>query len=388
MASRRWMMAGLAMVVMMSNPPRAHADEGDTTLAIMPVFSQVVAWRLPPGFHRANEETDARSYMFQATPEGETVDHWSQLIGLTGAAGRAADAKMTPKGFASGIAGGFKQDCPDSYHGIELHAPAIDGYDTFAAVVSCGTTANGLPAQSKTDLVVVVKGAHDYYTFQWAERGPARSGPMPIDADLWSRRLAGLMPIHLCDRIPGEKPPYPSCVSHITDLPDAGRGDTARKANAADQDVVLKQWEAVGFVITLQHYVSTLASACEPVLGIAGKEGGRLLKNWRNQTPNGLFLEISLAYQHAFVAAVEKSEGKQAAQGVLTRQMNLVRQQGDDEARKLLGGTASAKAETCRRFQTDVASGAYNIGEGMRYYDTLAALSDQMLEDDSSGPNP
>jgi len=369
------MMAALAvMTAALAIPGRSQADEGDATLAIMPVFSQLVAWRLPPGFHRANEEVQARTYAFQATPEGDTLDHWSQLIALTGAAGRASDTKMTPKAFASGMAAGFKQDCPDSYHGIELQAPAVDGYESFAAVISCGEEADGSsPAHSKTDLLVVVKGAHDYYTFQWAERGPAQRSPMQIDAGLWSRRLAGLMPIRLCERIPGEQPPYPSCVSRITNLAGAGTEGAGQADDGPDSSIFVKRWEAAGFVITMQHYVATLSSACAPILG--DKRGESLLEQWRNQAPNGLFLDISLAYQEAFIAAVEKSSGKQAAQAVLARQMDLARQMGDDEARKLLAGNTAAKADTCRRFADDVAAGAYTIVQRVPYYDTLKEWS-------------
>ena len=87
-----------------------------------------------------------------------------------------------------------------------------------------------------------------------------------------------------------------------------------------------------------------------------------------------MFLDASRLYQTAFVAAVQKSSGKQAADRLLAGQMEVVRQQGDDEAEKLLAGTPKKKAETCRRVAVDMAAGEYDITELVTYYATLDRL--------------
>ena len=60
-------------------------------------------------------------------------------------------------------------------------------------------------------LLITLKGATDYYTIQWAERGPESDEP-PVNDDRWQARLRDLSPINLCPIMLGEAAPYPSCV--------------------------------------------------------------------------------------------------------------------------------------------------------------------------------
>jgi hypothetical protein len=62
-------------------------------------------------------------------------------------------------------------------------------------------------------LLIAVKGFSDYYTIQWAERAaPSNEAPI-LDDTKWSARFRRLNPIKLCDRVPNEPAPYPSCVN-------------------------------------------------------------------------------------------------------------------------------------------------------------------------------
>jgi hypothetical protein len=61
-------------------------------------------------------------------------------------------------------------------------------------------------------LLIVLKGREDYYTVQWATRGPAQAKPVELSRGDWMERLRRLQPIKLCDPVPGESPPYPSCL--------------------------------------------------------------------------------------------------------------------------------------------------------------------------------
>lgn len=377
MASKRWSAAGMALAAaVLAGVPRAHAGDRDTVVAVMPVFSQVVAWRLPSGFVRANEETKGDHYLFEAVRRGESLEDWSQRVSLTGAAALADYPEVTPRAFANSLAMDFKQTCPDSYYGIELEAPAVEGHDAYAAVAGCGEVPGGKPAHGETALIVVIKGTHDYYTVQWDERSRAQSGPPRIDAHLWSQRLAELMPIKVCDRVPGEKPPYPSCTSSIarTHQERTAAASSPGNASAADTDAMVAGWEAAGFTLTLQHYLSTLASTCDSMPGAAAAGGKGLLQTWQERARNGVFLDASRLYQTAFVAAVQDASGKQAADRVLARQMEWVRQQGDEEAEKLLAGKTAEKGKTCRDVAADVAAGEYDITERVPYYTTLDRL--------------
>lgn len=384
MAGRQWVIAGIVVFAgMLAMPPRARARDQDTVMAIMPVFGQLVAWRMPTGFHRANEETHGTHYRFEALRNKETGEGWSQRITLEAEAGAAAGMNRTPLNFASDIAIGFRQRCPDSYYGIELDPPAVEGYEAYAAVAGCGQLSGGKTAHAETALIVVVKGAHSYYTLQWSERDRAQATPLRIDADLWSARLKELLPITLCDEVAGEKPPYHSCVARIR----AHTGPAIKPANrnhrSTDTAEVEARWEAIGFTITLQHYLSTLAAACDAMPGASAPLKG-LLQTWQERGRNGSFLDASRMYQTALVTAVQKSSGEEAAQRMLANQMALVRQQGDDEANKLLGDDSSRRAETCRQVRADLAVGQYDIGRDLPMYATLDALVRE-LHGDGSG---
>jgi len=79
-------------------------------------------------------------------------------------------------------------------------------------VIGCGRVDSGPTRHSETALLITLKGASDYYTIQWAERGPETDEP-PVNDEHWQARLRELSPIDLCPIVAGEAAPYPSCVS-------------------------------------------------------------------------------------------------------------------------------------------------------------------------------
>lgn len=73
--------------------PHTTSQRGQVTsfLVISPVFSQLVAFKMPTVFHVVNEETGAHSYIREAVLQGETAGQWTQMITVTGYQGVAAD---------------------------------------------------------------------------------------------------------------------------------------------------------------------------------------------------------------------------------------------------------------------------------------------------------
>ncbi|KAA0071095.1 hypothetical protein [Rhodanobacter sp. T12-5] len=194
----------------------SHKENATSLLAISPIFSQLVAFQMPVDFHVVNEQTSAHAYIREAVPTGETAEQWSRMITVTGYKNVAANPGVPPVVLLNTIAGGFKRVCPDTVSVGDLGNPPIDGYPAAFAFVACGTTSDGGRSHSEAALVVAIKGTQDYYTIQWAERGPAQSTPIVFDEQHWLGRLKQLMPVFLCARIPGEEAPYPSCVSRLS----------------------------------------------------------------------------------------------------------------------------------------------------------------------------
>lgn len=180
---------------------------------ISPIFSQLVMFSLPAEFTTVNEQSNDHQYIREAVLKGETVDQWSQMITVTGAKGLATEPQMSAQYFAAQIAGGFQKACPNTFSVKPMGEVKISEHDAFVAVASCGKVDTSADKHSETALIVAIKGVADVYTIQWAVRTPSSAENLTIDEAVWKQRLMKLTPIHVCPIIPGEKPPYPSCVN-------------------------------------------------------------------------------------------------------------------------------------------------------------------------------
>lgn len=186
--------------------------QGYSVGSITPIFSQLLMFSSPKDFVPAFEDAKTDFYLQESVLAGESVNKWTQMITITGSKNLALNPNVTPKRFADGMAGGFKAACPNSFNAFGLGETKFGDYSAFSAVISCGSASPTKEQYSESLLLIVIKGDKDYYTVQWAERGKASEQPIKFDSDKWTDRFKKLMPIHLCPKVPGEKPPYPSCV--------------------------------------------------------------------------------------------------------------------------------------------------------------------------------
>jgi hypothetical protein len=187
--------------------------QGYAVKMISPIFSQLVMLSFPKGFKTVFENTTASQHTREAVLTGETVDRWSQMITVTGAKGLASNPDVSAQSFVERIAGGFKSACPDSFSAKSLGARKISGRDAFVIFAGCGTAPSEGIKHSESALLIAIKGASDYYTIQWAERGPASSRPIVFDDAAWTDRFDKLNPIRICPLMPREAPLYPSCTN-------------------------------------------------------------------------------------------------------------------------------------------------------------------------------
>jgi hypothetical protein len=207
--------AALITLVGAALPAVAAAGGEPQLTAISPVFHQLVSFSMPPEFRSVSatyERTTGVFYIREHVPQGESVDHWTQMITLTATQDLAANPIATPGAFAASLAAGFKRHCPDSFALAELGEQKFAAYPGYAVVASCGHVAAGAQAYSETAIILAIKGSNDYYALQWARRGPDSRQPLTLDAAYWTRQLDRLRPIRLCPIVPGEAAPYPSCA--------------------------------------------------------------------------------------------------------------------------------------------------------------------------------
>jgi hypothetical protein len=186
---------------------------GRPATSVMPIFSQIVAFTLPKGFSPAFSNAEGDGYIFEAVPQGETAQKWSQMVTVTGAQGLAVASNASPQVFLTKFAELFKTACPATFSIGEVGASKVSGHDAFTTLIGCGTARSPGNVRSEAAAVLAVKGSEDFYTFQWAERGPARNKPIDLNDAKWQDRLAKLGPIRICAPVAGEGPPYPSCLA-------------------------------------------------------------------------------------------------------------------------------------------------------------------------------
>lgn len=178
-------------------------------VGVAPVFGDLVAFGLPPGFEPKFEQESGGSFILEAVPVDESVQRWSQMLTLTAAQGGAG---IPPADFAGQIAGGFQRACPATYSATGLPTPAIPGASgpTYAAHIACGDVGG----YSEEMVIVVFASATNLFTLQWAERWDASATPLPYVPEVWDPRLQALArDTEVCVPVPGEGTPYLSCRS-------------------------------------------------------------------------------------------------------------------------------------------------------------------------------
>lgn len=204
-----------ATAIVLSASTIAYAGdtpEGQSVTTITPIFSQLLAMTLPAGFKVAFQDARGSNYIQEAVPAGETVNNWTQMITVTGVKDLATRPELTPRSFLNSLAQNFQRACPGSFSAKPAFQGQLSGFDAFVGVVSCGTAPTPSGKSSESALIAVIKGQSDFYTIQWAERAAPSETPIEADMKKWGQRFKALSPIKLCSRVPGEAPPYPSCL--------------------------------------------------------------------------------------------------------------------------------------------------------------------------------
>jgi Rap1a immunity proteins len=198
-----------------SQAMQSYRENGYSLTSFSPIFSQLVSTAIPKGFqaHAAYEATlPGPRYMRESVLEGETENQWTQMITITGAKDLATSPQLTPQKFVESMANGYEKRCPTSFSIVGVPTGQISGFEAFSAIVSCGTSPLTGGRTSEAAMILAIKGQQDYYTVQWAERSAPSAAPLAVDTAKWIQRFHALAPIKICPIVPGESPPYPSCV--------------------------------------------------------------------------------------------------------------------------------------------------------------------------------
>lgn len=206
----------------------APRDEGKS-ISVTAIFSQLLYLSYPREFHGAFENTKGSFYIQESVLAHETVEHWTQMLTVTGTQGLALNREVTPARFIERLASGYRRHCPESFSQTPLRDAPIAAVDSYGAILACGTVTDPEGAHSEVALLVALRGERDLYTVQWAERGAPAAAPPDPPASRWLARLERLRPIRLCPKLEGEGPPYVSCINSVGAPASAATPDPIRQ---------------------------------------------------------------------------------------------------------------------------------------------------------------
>lgn len=206
-------LAFLLAVISIARQSLAVAAVPDPAVASWPIFHQILSMTFPKGFVEASEAVRPPSYLQEFVLRGENVENWTQMITVTGEQGAAKRAGITPEVFTSSFESGYQKACPTTFSEMRIPTDAVAKFSGTVVFLGCGSAGEAGHAHSESMLLIVLKGDQDYYTIQWAQRGPVSPTPIEYNAQLWSDRLTQLLPIRVCRKVAGEAAPYPSCIT-------------------------------------------------------------------------------------------------------------------------------------------------------------------------------
>ncbi len=204
----------LAAALCLLAPLAAHAQQGAENR--LQVWSQVVAYpqvfSAEPDFQN---HTQDGFFIAEHVAAAETVNGWTQMQTLTGhrdvGAGRdAAAVAQMAEAIAVNFLDGYRAACAVEVDALPMPVSATPGARAaFGAYMGCANVRG--QGHSEEMVVLVLVGAQDSYTLQWAERGAARPAFAREEFARWQPRLDRLARARLCTVPAGEAAPYPSC---------------------------------------------------------------------------------------------------------------------------------------------------------------------------------
>ena len=179
--------------------------------AVVAVFSHFLSLSVPRDLQPAYQSSDAKNYLREWVPKGETVHAWSQMFTIRAFRNLAANPRATPQAMAMSMMSVYRMVCPQTYSSADLGEFNIEGGSAVAHVHGCGALVKNGQIFGEMALILIVRGPQDIYTIQLARRMQPSEKPPVIDEIFWKHRLAELRPIRFCTPVSGEGSPLTRC---------------------------------------------------------------------------------------------------------------------------------------------------------------------------------
>lgn len=182
--------------------PESDLSEVAAVTAIIPIFSQRIAFQLPVDWHPVFQDGNARFYIIEFTPRDQSIEDWREMITVQGFKGYAG--QETASQVLDTIVNQIQLACPDTLIDKRLGATEIDGHQAQVALMGCGEMPTDMPTglkagQSEVAYYLSITGRQDHYVFQKATRGEALgSSDLPDTQQDANHLISRFEPIQIC----------------------------------------------------------------------------------------------------------------------------------------------------------------------------------------------
>lgn len=194
--------------------------EGSTEPCTMgtPLFTQFLVHRIPPDMVYAyqdgfvGKDGVGGSYIEEFVPKGQTLDNWQEMLTVRAEEGMALNPNITAEKYAALLVDTYRKSCPKTFNGADAGTTSFNGYDAKIVLAGCGQSAGPSAGYSEVNMFVVIRAAREMMLVQWGVREPAKAQKPELEPEFWKARLDTLMPIYVCDTLPGSQEMDQSCL--------------------------------------------------------------------------------------------------------------------------------------------------------------------------------
>lgn len=176
--------------------------------AVIPIYSQRVAFRLPTDWKPAFQDQNSNMFMIEFTPKDESIKSWKNMLSVQGFKNLASRASSEQ--FLDNLASRFKITCGEYLVYEKVGSPVIDGFNSTTAILGCSKLPNSHPTgakkgQSEIGVYYSIQGEKDIYLIHKSIRGEAfEPASTPITKENLVSYIEPFGPIELCKNTGGQ----------------------------------------------------------------------------------------------------------------------------------------------------------------------------------------
>lgn len=168
----------------------------------VPVFGRVIKFDMIRNFVPAYKAQNARQFIFEFLPDGETFDNWTRMVTVTGARGAGPD-KRSDVELATAIFGNPAGCARGAFFRALGQRRTVDGVSLVTASKGCaGTAAGAYPGASASlgeqSLILHFRDGPNTYSVQYAMRARFVGGQPPVADKAVAATLAQFGNVRLC----------------------------------------------------------------------------------------------------------------------------------------------------------------------------------------------